>query len=65
VGRTHIVLKSLVSPGKAYIIRGVDMTEIVPQNIKSRNFARSDTSQSVRAAITPIAARAMAGMIAT
>ena len=41
VGSTHIELKSLVNPGKEYIIRGVDTTETVPQHMRMRNFTTS------------------------
>jgi len=65
IGITHTVLKSLVSPGKLYIIRGVNATEIIPQHSSSRNFTRSARRQSVCAAAMPITARVAAGKAAT
>ena len=38
VGSTQMALKSLVSPGKAYIIRGVDATDIIPQQDEQQEF---------------------------
>jgi len=65
VGNTHMAVKSLVTPLIRYIIRGVDATEIIPQHINNRNFARSSTLQSVQAAPTPIVTAAPKGTAAT
>jgi hypothetical protein len=38
VGSTQIELKSLVNPDFVYARRGVDATEIIPQQMSSRNL---------------------------
>jgi hypothetical protein len=61
MGITQTVPKSLVKPGKAYMIRGVNATEIIPQHMSNRNFTASETLQSVWADATPITTRVAAG----
>ena len=65
VGSTQIELKSLVAPLTAYIIRGVEAMEIIPQQTSSRNSTTSPTRQSVRAAATPMTTNASAMTAAT
>jgi hypothetical protein len=47
IGITQTVLKSLVKPGKAYMIRGVNAAEIIPQQMSNRNVTASEARQSV------------------
>ena len=47
------------------MIRGVDATEIMPQHIRSRNFAKTSSCQSVLAASMPMTARARTGRAPT
>jgi hypothetical protein len=65
VGSTQMALKSLVSPGKAYIIRGVDATDIIPQQSSNVNFATSSGCHEVCDAVNKITTAAAAGMAAT
>jgi hypothetical protein len=65
MGITHTVLKSLVTPGCAYIILGEKATEIIPQNSSKRNLTPPLTVQSVNPASTPITTTAATGAAAT
>jgi hypothetical protein len=58
-------LKSLVSPGKAYIIRGVDATDIIPQRTSKTNVGWSAECHEAREAVNTITTAAATGMAAT